>query len=195
MSRATYLLEVSGLDARPAEEIPTLAPQMHSPPENDLQNNPNLDLSPGNKYVVGGRVITSKPQATQMRNAYAHPFGGNRALDTNSNPYSGKTAYDEERNALPVTKAQYVLSLIDEAAQPYQSAQQRAMQQSNLPYSKPGWHNPNPQVKPPQGKSQAQKFADRLRAKQKSMALGRAISQSSGHAPKTPSQQQPGGSA
>jgi hypothetical protein len=106
--RARQLLETSGLDVEPAETIPALAPQMSSPPENDLQNNKGLDLSPGNNRLEGGWVKKDKPQSTHLRNATLSPVG---YMDQNSvaSPVSTKTAYDE---SFPNNRAQYIRHLV-----------------------------------------------------------------------------------
>lgn len=108
MTRAKHLLETSGLDVQPAETIPALAPQMQSPPSNDLHNNKGLDLHPGTNTMQGGWIVNDKPQSTQMRNAGGGPFSGMQSADTNMNPYSGHAAYDESR-------AIRIISLIREA--------------------------------------------------------------------------------
>lgn len=113
--RAQHLLEISGLDALPGETIPALAPQMSSPPENDLQNNKGLDLSPGKKFMKDGWVNTTKPQSTQLHNVTLSPVS---YVDQNSNtnPYSGSTVYDE---SLPLIsknapRALYILHCLQE---------------------------------------------------------------------------------
>ena len=96
MSRASMLLlrEVSGLDVTDASTLPILQNQFSSPPGNDLQNNKGLQLAPGTKFLRNGWVETSKPQGTQLRNATQSPVGY-VDQNTNTNPYSGSTVYDE----------------------------------------------------------------------------------------------------
>ena len=93
-NRAQLLIETSGLDVTPAETLSALAPQMSSPPENDLQNNKGFVEPTGKKYIEDGWVKQYSPQSTQLRNATQSP-AGYVDQNTNSNPYSGSTVRDE----------------------------------------------------------------------------------------------------
>lgn len=141
-TRARQLLEKSGLDVIDPGSVPALAPQMSSPPENDMQNNRGFTYPTRKKHITHDGWVKDIYQDTD------------EAAIELSRPGKGQT----------------------------------------LPHSTSDWHKHNPPKSQPNGKSAAEKWAQRLRTAQKNIYLKKAITQSG--APKlTPSQIQPGGGA
>lgn len=172
MSRAHYLLETSGLDAQPAENTPALAPQMSSPPENDLQNNPGYETSHGSNYMINGRVVNDKPRSTQLRNA---GISAGSDVSMKSPDRAGAMPYEsligDGNQVQSLSKAQYLLQLCDEAALKGPGPGQI------LPYSNPNFAAPHPQ-KTQLRQSSATQYSNRLRSIQRDRFFRKAISAS-----------------
>ena len=117
MTRAAHLLETSGLTVMPAETIPAIAPQMQSPPGNDLQNNKGFFKPTGKKYLDDeGWIQQQHADSTKLRNATLSPVGY-VDQNTNTNPYSGASVRDEE-HTMHLSRAHYILSLVEWASSP-----------------------------------------------------------------------------